>query len=124
MHFALALAIAVSFWGARGVTVPCQPTAVPGSDAALQSEWHGYAFTEPMATADGCRILLSRYGSALRHALPALYCADVVHETGHLAGLGHTPTGLMAEELDEGDEPYDCVRWRAFARRHGIPLRR
>lgn len=124
MHFALALAVAINFWGARGVHT-CQPTAATGQDAALQTTILGkYPYTEPMGVdVAGCRILLSSYGSALRHGYEVLYCADVAHEVGHLGGLGHTPDGLMAESIDESVAPYDCIHWRAFARRHGIPLR-
>lgn len=130
MHFALAVAIAVSFWGARGVQVPCQPIPVSGADAQLPAdrlpaEYGGYPV--PMAAAPGCRILISRGGSSFRHNrdMAPWYCAYVVHEVGHLAGLGHTQAGLMTDgELFWEWIPYDCVHWKRYAEQHRIPLRR
>jgi hypothetical protein len=116
MNFALAITIAVSFWGARGVQVPCQPVAVPGADAQLPM---AYGSPIPMA-AQGCRILISSQGTWLRKAGPAWYCGDMVHEVGHIAGLPHSEKGLMAPVLDFENIPYECVHWKRFARRHGL----
>lgn len=125
MHFALAVAIAVSFWNARHVTIPCQPIPVSGADALLQHDRFGNA--DAMAAASGCRILISRAGSWLRHdrEMAPLYCADVAHEVGHLGGLPHSAAGLMADRaVEDSDIPWDCEHWRTYARLHGIPLRR
>lgn len=122
MTFALAAAIAVSFWGARGVTVPCTPIPVSGADAQLP----GVQFpgTTLMQTADmgalGCRVLLSKQAAYWRRTEPDYYCAEVVHEVGHIAGLGHRDDGVMNARL-ERNRIWDCAHWKAFARRHGIP---
>jgi hypothetical protein len=128
VHFALALSIAVSFWGARGVHPTCNPVpvSISSADARLPHDRFGNpdAMGAEVAT---CRILISGDGAWLRHSrgMAPLYCADVVHEVGHIGGLSHTPTGLMAEHaIDDDDIPWDCYHWRTYARRHGIALHR
>lgn len=125
MHFALALVIAVNFWGARGVHVPCHPVPVSGADAMLAKDQWGYP--EAMAATSGCRILISSISGAQRHMreVAPYYCGEVVHEVGHLAGLPHTPTGLMTGDVIYWEWlPYDCIHWRTYAKRHHIPIRR
>lgn len=117
MKFALALLIAVHFWDARNVHVPCHPVPVIAADAVLPKDRWGLPAVMG-AIPDGCRIFISSAGAAQRTQAPIWYCADIVHETGHLAGLGHTPTGVMSPKLQWGtDIPYDCQHWRAFRRR-------
>lgn len=116
MKFALALLIAAHFWADRGVTIPCHPVAIEGRDAVMPLN----AFGRPTPTAadvQGCAIYISANGAFLRHAGPGWYCMDVVHEIGHLAGLSHTPRGLMAPALGVEDMPYDCQHWRSFRRK-------
>lgn len=125
MKFALALAIALHFWGARGVDVPCAPVPVSGADAQLpRLQFPGTRLTQ---TADmgatGCRVLLSSHAAYLRRHEPAYYCAEVVHEVGHVAGLPHRDDGVMNARLEE-NAIWDCAHWKAYARRHGIPLGR
>lgn len=116
MRFALAVAIAINFWSARGVDVPCTPVAVPGADAQLPLDSWGVPF--PMATlTDGCRILLSRQGGALRVDAPVWYCAEIVHEVGHLAGLPHSARGIMAATVYADALPHDCEHWKRTARK-------
>lgn len=127
MYFALAVAIAMSFWGARGVDVPVTPTAVSGADARLQvvSSIGGYvnvADTAAMGTL-GSTVFLSSYAAYQRRAEPELYCAEVVHEVGHVAGLPHRDDGVMNEVL-ERNAIWDCAHWKAFARRQGMRVRR
>lgn len=120
MYFALALAIAMNFWTARHVPVPCTPVPVPGADARMPKD--AFGFTAPML-AVGCQVLLSGEAVEVRKMSPPLYCADVVHEVGHVAGKHHTAAGIMGERVGLADVPYDCWHWRTFAERHGIPLR-
>jgi hypothetical protein len=125
VKFALALAIALNFWGARGVDVPCTPVAVSGADAQLPSvPFPGTLLMQraDMAAVD-CRVLLSNYAAYLRRTEPDYYCAEVVHEVGHIAGLEHHDDGVMNARLEE-NRIWDCAHWKAFARRHGIPLGR
>lgn len=120
MTFALAVSIAISFWGARHVQVPCQPVEIRNADAILPVNRDG----EPVAMAtyrDTCQIWISSADEWLRHQpeFAALYCADIAHEVGHLGGLEHTETGLMAPEIDyDTSTPYECVHWRTWAKRH------
>lgn len=118
MNFALAVAIAVSFWGERGVTVPCQPVPVPGADAVLARDRWGNP--NAMEAAPGCRVLISSVAQAQRRLkdTKAWYCGYVAHEVGHFAGLSHTPHGLMSEDMFWEDIPYDCVHYKRFARKH------
>jgi hypothetical protein len=63
MKFALALLIAVHFWGDRNVPIPCHPVAVMNADAELPLDpvWgERFHLRVPMATyASDCRILIS-----------------------------------------------------------------
>lgn len=129
MHFALALAIAVSFWGARGVPITYQPTAVTGpyADKILpKDEW---GIPAAMGTLPDTRtIYIASYASAFRYEsdMRVTYCMDVVHEVGHLGGRPHSddPTSIMSRVPDDRYAPWDCVHWRSFAKRHHIPIRR
>lgn len=123
MYFALAAAIAVSFWGARGVDVPCTPVAISGADARLEVRGaYGLRDTAAMGTL-GCTILLSNYAAYTRRTDPGLYCAEIVHEVGHIAGLGHRNDGVMNETVED-NAIWDCAHWKAYARHRGMPVRR
>lgn len=119
MRFVIAVAIAVSFWHARGVEIPCHPVPVVNADALLpKGEW---GWPADMGATSGCRILLSNGGSVSRVAAPDRYCTEIVHEVGHLAGLPHTEHGVMSPVIeDDSDIPYDCKHWQAAARRLGF----
>jgi hypothetical protein len=121
MNFALALAIAVNFWTVRGVEVPCHPVPVSGAQLQLDPQFTGWnaGLQIPMAADVGaCRILISRWGALVRRDNPEVYCASVTHEVGHIAGLSHTPTGIMAESgQGPGDTPHYCDYYKVFARR-------
>lgn len=123
MKFALALLIAVHFWSDRNVHVPCHPVAVSGADALLAKDQWGNP--DAMATTTGCRILISSQMPNLRASDPEFYCAYVVHEVGHLAGLPHTPTGIMSGAENGIEEngieiPWACMYWKHAARSMGI----
>jgi predicted Zn-dependent protease len=67
-----------------------------------------------------CTVYISSIATTYRYTwdLRVTYCQEVVHEVGHLAGVGHTAEyGLMhgGPAYDEF-APRDCVRWRSFAR--------
>lgn len=67
----------------------------------------------------GCRVLISAWAGWERTAEPDYYCAMVVHEVGHIAGLPHRDDGVMNERLED-NAIWDCAHWRTFARRHGL----
>lgn len=115
MKFALALLIAVHFWHARNVEVPCHPVAVENADALLPRDAYYGQIATMGSEAEGCRVLIPHQDN-IALAASNWYCMDVVHEVGHLAGLQHTPTGVMAEYTLFTDMPYDCQHWRAFRR--------
>lgn len=125
MNFALALSIAVSFWGAHGVTVPCEPVAVSGADALMPTD--PYGLPAPMATyATDCRVLISSQGAWMRKAFPAFYCGNVVHEVGHIIGRAHGH-GVMSAILEWRDIPRSCKqweRWTVSVGRHARPPNR
>jgi hypothetical protein len=121
VKFALALLIAVHFWGDRNVPIPCHPVAVMNADAELPPDpvWgERFNLRVPMATyARDCRILISHNAETTdRIVAPETYCMDVVHEVGHIAGLPHTPDGVMAAVTSLDDVPYYCRHVRAFRR--------
>jgi hypothetical protein len=89
MDITTALTVAVSFWGAHGVT-PCAPIhANPVPQSVLDAVHPGI-----MAVADAdintCTI---RLGSEFRFMVklygPKWGCAVVAHEVGHLGGVDH-----------------------------------
>lgn len=100
----------VQFWADRGVTMCADPeagiTPLPEMDAGVEG--------------NGCRFWIS--STLVRQAarerwrphhdgdsLRAQLCATVFHELGHVAGLQHTTSGLMAPV--GGPTPYVCQRW-------------
>lgn len=102
MTFAVALTIAVSFWGARDIHVPPgltpiyeTATTMPTTDGnadLMAYDYHGHVLISPAA----------RY---FQHDSPGGYCAMVVHEAGHAAGLSHTLTGIMSVPFGPYDRP-------------------
>ena len=46
----------------------------------------------------------------------AAFQAVVMHELGHMYGVGHLPTGLMAPTFDVRKAVYDCVDWDALVK--------
>jgi hypothetical protein len=129
MNFALALSIAVSFWGARGAPVSCHPVAVPGSYADLILPKDQWGFPAAMGAVPGtCTIYISSAATTYRHdrIMRATYCMDVVHEVGHIVGKPHSadPTSIMYRDADDRYAPWDCWHWRSYAKRHHIPLGR
>jgi hypothetical protein len=116
VKFALALLIAVHFWGDRHVPIPCHPVAVVVPDEQLPISVYG--IPAAMATyASDCRILISASTDFSRPFASELYCADVVHEVGHIGGLAHSPGGIMAAREPKGRNiPYYCRHVRAFRR--------
>jgi hypothetical protein len=127
MSFVIALAISLNFWSARGVEIPCRPVAIMAADSELPvtDEWGNVA---AMATfTSTCRILISGAADMDRsdRDMAPVYCQEVAHEVGHIGGLEHTETGLMAPAPDWTSIPYECVHWWTWARRHGFkPPRR
>jgi hypothetical protein len=129
MHFALALAIAVSFWGARGVPITYQPTAITGPPADKILPKDEWGIPDAMGTLPGTRtIYIATNASLWRHdrIMNTVYCLDLVHEVGHLFGRPHSddPASIMNANPPDDATPWDCVHWRSFAKRHHIPIRR
>lgn len=124
MNFALALAIAISFWGDRGVQVPCTPTVVAGrnADRVLPKDQWGLP-AEAGADQARCIVYISSQGQLYRRLkdMKQTYCMNVVHEVGHLAGIPHSETiGLMSAETDDRFAPWDCWHWRSAKKRLGV----
>jgi hypothetical protein len=103
-------AMGVEFWQHRDVSMCPNPeagvTPLPEMDAGVQG--------------NGCRFWISSTlvrqaarerwrphtgGDSVREEL----CATVFHELGHVAGLGHTTSGLMSPM--GGPVPFECVQW-------------
>lgn len=119
------LLIAVSFWGARGVEVPCHPqithvsaatwAAWDANDRKADPTWPG-AYMRATACKDGGKIYLSRQARRDRRRNPTQFCRAFIHEMGHVAGLGHAP-GVM-DARGNGHLPWVCVDpkglWRHY----------
>lgn len=116
MHFFLAVTIAVSFWHARGVEIPCHPYPVIVAESELPTvplSWYPGITSTALAATYGegsprCgAILISSTLMAYRQIDPPYYCAAIVHEVGHIANLPHTETGIMSPDM--GDQiPWGC----------------
>jgi hypothetical protein len=109
--FAVALAIAVSFWGARDVTVPpITPTPKTYEEMPLTDP-----VNRAVAAYDARRheVWISPELAEYRREEPGYYCAVIIHEAGHAGGLAHSPTGVMSfdQPLNPGDRktwPFVC----------------
>lgn len=113
MHFALALAIAASFWSSRDTPVPCHPVQVRFSYEQMGA-LDGFAADVPAGVQALARAVATQaQANTVRHAtgvpVPACsiltdpvlrdelapdmnvggnradYCATIVHEAGHIA---------------------------------------
>jgi hypothetical protein len=121
MHFALAVAIALNFWGARNVHVPCTPIPFVGADAQLPKDawgWPAAMGHERLPDPD------QQHRSGQRHSARCGTARSSSMRSAISAGLPHTdaaswPTGRTAPRI-----PWDCYHWKRFAREHHIPLRR
>lgn len=109
MTFAYARNVAINYWAKRNITVPCQPLAhvfTSDEDAQVQAE-----SSEPvnmLADSATCTIditpLADWYRTHREYAW--IYCMEIVHEVGHLAGLEHEYGGVM--DSTENIVPYRC----------------
>lgn len=109
MTFAVAAAIAVSYWGARDMPPTCNPQPYPISQAAM-SVFDGQDGVQAVARAEQgtCRVLIAPRLAVIRRRDPVWYCTIIVHEIGHLHGLSHAYGGVMSPELSH--IPAACKR--------------
>ena len=119
MKFALAIAIAASFWGHHGVKTPCHPEAVPTSNQQF-AEWGiagAYAAAYPWPTA--CKVFLSAAALSDSRTWPAGYCTDVVHEVGNINGVPENTPGLTITNTYSALYVVPiCRHWRRWRHRH------
>lgn len=120
MNFTVALMIAVSYWGARDHPTPCHPVALRVTSAQMAA----FDILDPstQGAADmrtdtaRCTIYIGPEGAALRTLdEPAgfSYCAEIVHEVGHIDGLGHEHGGVMNPD-GSGHVPWACLHPHRF----------
>jgi hypothetical protein len=127
----LAGPVSTGFWAPRGVT-PCGNPSVGIADKitvttpdglAVDADGAAYVWRGPQ---DPCLFLIRRSVLAWAQSHPTdrvaneELCADVLHERGHDAGLGHTHGGVM--DTDSPATPWDCVIW-ARSRAHAAAAR-
>lgn len=113
MTFATAVAIAVSFWGARDIhpIEGCHIRPVVVEDAALPHDAYGVpalaATYGPDAGGLCGEVMISHILRFWQSADPGFYCAVIVHEVKHADGYGHTDGGLMdANGIDRTRSAY------------------
>lgn len=116
MSFDYAALVAVDYWTKRGVAVPCHPTyyVLEDADMAVYNARDGvnaYIRASPLR----CAVLSTRVEDSYRRdELAWMFCGDIAHEFGHLAGLAHEYGGIMA--ADANFAPWGCTHRRAFMR--------
>lgn len=109
-------AVAIDYWTHEGITVPCQPTRYLMTDAESDHADDVYGgqvdmLTDPAA----CSIDISVTADAYRGSPDTdwVYCQDVVHEYGHLAGLPDDDAGGVMD-LDASVVPFGCAHQRQW----------
>jgi hypothetical protein len=110
MTFEFATLVAVDYWAKRDVTVPCKPAA--NLLTWKQTKGWGYE-TRMLADRPACTVDITPWADIADDPdLAWMYCQEVVHEIGHLAGLEHSYGGVMA--ADPWVVPFGCahpLRW-------------
>lgn len=119
MTFEFAALVAVNYWQARGVHIPCHPTAkvlTIAEDDAIQASIPADEHLDMFAIQATCTIVISPDTAALRtdRDLDWYYCMDVAHELGHLGGLDHDYGGVM--NRNQNITPRGCLHPREFLR--------
>lgn len=125
------------FWGHRNVQMPCTPHVFLADDLSDKGDAAGYMVLGrggAPGTEDQCKLWLNRSWirdnldgrgntGSVRYIGQREICQIVVHEMGHLAGLGHTQGGIMDADNSKHPMPYDCItafpKLKAVAARKG-----
>lgn len=116
MTFEFASWVAVDYWANRGIIVPCRPTHYIMSEAESDHANDVYDGQVAMLTdPDACVIAISPVDDSYRvdPDLDWMYCADVVHEYGHLAGFADADDGGIMD-LNGYDLPFGCAHPRQW----------
>jgi hypothetical protein len=119
MTLAIAVAIAVSFWGARKIETPCKPIVTVVREAELPVVNGRPALAA--AIPSQCRVLVGPELQDWRHRDPGYYATVIVHEVGHIDGIGHSPGGFMDENgFDPLRSMYPTEVRRYVSRMRGV----
>lgn len=125
MTFSLARTVAIGYWAKHGIKVPCYPRALVYTYADLADQMardrsrgvspYIYAM---WADVDLCIVKIPPWTDPLKtvHDTAWIYCQEVVHEIGHIAGLEHTYGGVMRAQ--NGRVPWGCDHPAKFRRRY------
>jgi hypothetical protein len=135
MTFALAVALAVSFWSSHtpdpaghpvpvapghGVMTPCHPQNVPVSYRTMDGWGNEGAIMAAFAWPVACDVYITPHGRTERLQDPAGYCADVTHEVGNIDGVPETDDAGWVTSITATDAsvPRRCWHWRDWAHRY------
>lgn len=129
MTTALALLVAWTFWSSQGVAPSCQPQVEwTREDVTLK---YGFVVAA-WAEVERCTMVITPFswgGCTNKYRYPYgdcnyhrdssywAYCSDVVHEAGHLWGLGHTDDdySVMSRYGPDWDHiPIGCKQPKKF----------
>lgn len=112
MTFNFAVIAAKDYWASHGVTIPCRPQRQRLTWANVAG-WRQSGYDPDMITkVETCTVLVHPRAEWYRvhREFAWLYCREVAHELGHLAGLEHDDPRIDAR-------PWGCTHPRKFLRR-------
>jgi hypothetical protein len=116
MTFEFASAVAVDYWAQQDRHIPCTPTPYLMSETESDHATDAYGSQVDMLSdaPSGCTIDISVTAEAYRtdRDLDWMYCQDIAHEFGHLAGLDDDTGGLM--DLPVNVVPFGCAHQRQW----------
>lgn len=128
MTFEFAAVVAVDYWAKRGVAVPCHPqqrvfTAPEAVELQRAYVPAGFDRMEMVAYVDACTVGITPEAHALRNdrEYAWMYCMEITHEIGHLAGLDHPKPGEIARygvmDPEQNIVPWGCdhpIKFRRY----------